>query len=1041
MKKKFTSKSNITILIICFLLSFNIGFCQSGLIGGSGGSQDFVTGTSVTLMTPSLGTSQILTLNSLGTGNRYFRLVRNSNIQMGPNTTCAVASDKDISSLLSQTIAIGNTNCNLGGWFINCPNTTDNYVFKVPSINAQTNFVCHRVQGPIQTVTAVSKPSGDKVLLQNNYLVNATISGAFSIGQRVYMRYSSDNFTTSTVTAMAAASGTSYLAYIPSYSGLTIKYYVFTSGNINVLADGSNADFYTINSNGSTTTPFTYQVVNCKADFNITSDTIQCLTGNNFTFTNLSTVVSPETLTYSWNYGDGSAISNAASNPKTYATANTYYVKLNITSSNTACKDSIVKQIKVNAFPTFAPIAGTTTVCVAKTTQLSEATAGGVWKSVNTGVATVNASGLVTGVSAGTSIIRYTVTNGGGCTDSVSTTVTVNALPAFAPIAGTTTICAATTSQLSETTSGGVWKSVSTGVATVNASGLVTGVSAGTSIIRYTVTNGSGCTDSVATTVTVKATSSSTTSKIICPSSLPYLWNSLTFNTSGSQTAHLTNSVGCDSSATLNLTVKATSTSITNTSICPNSLPYLWNGLTFNVAGSQTAHLTNSVGCDSAATLNLTVKATSTSITNASICPTALPYSWNGLTFNVAGSQTAHLTNSVGCDSAATLNLTVNASIIASVSGTVSACNYSAQPNITFTGANATPPYTFTYKINSGANQTVTSTGNIATVAVPTSTVGSLVYSLISVVDASSTTCSQIQTGSATVTINPLPAKPKLKSAPSIVCQNTYNHNYAVNSSSPGNGVGFRWLINGASSNVVASISNADSGNAVLNFPSASATSAVVKVIDSIYATGCVNDSSFTIPINVNTEDLTSPVYYYATPQNGTAGNLVCVNNFNISGSIKYQWGYDSKNDLVKHIIDGQTQQNYYNANIADSSNKYYWTTVTSSSGCFSKNYYNKPNGRGIIIYPIASADLSVKLSPNPTTSSITLNWNNTIWNDDILITVTNISGKVEMQKLIEKQANIGNIILNTANLSRGLHLISLSNKGESKGSIKFIKQ
>ena len=34
--------------------------------------------------------------------------------------------------------------------------------------------------------------------------------------------------------------------------------------------------------------------------------------------------------------------------------------------------------------------------------------------------------------------------------------------------------------------------------------------------------------------------------------------------------------------------------------------------------------------------------------------------SWNGLTFNGAGSQTATLTSAAGCDSLATLNLTVN---------------------------------------------------------------------------------------------------------------------------------------------------------------------------------------------------------------------------------------------------------------------------------------------------------------------------------------------------------------------------------------------
>ena len=78
-------------------------------------------------------------------------------------------------------------------------------------------------------------------------------------------------------------------------------------------------------------------------------------------------------------------------------------------------------------------------------------------------------------------------------------------------------------------------------------------------------------------------------------------------------------------------------------------------------------------------------------------------------------------------------------------------------PNCNFTGSNATAPYTFTYTINGGAPQTVTSVGNIATVSVPTTTAGTFVYDLVSVQDASSTLCNQTQTGSVTVIVNPLP--------------------------------------------------------------------------------------------------------------------------------------------------------------------------------------------------------------------------------------------------------------------------------------------
>jgi gliding motility-associated-like protein len=65
--------------------------------------------------------------------------------------------------------------------------------------------------------------------------------------------------------------------------------------------------------------------------------------------------------------------------------------------------------------------------------------------------------------------------------------------------------------------------------------------------------------------------------------------------------------VGCDSSATLNVTVLSATSSSKDTSVCLSGLPFSWNGLTFAAAGSQTYHTTNSVGCDSSATLNLTL--------------------------------------------------------------------------------------------------------------------------------------------------------------------------------------------------------------------------------------------------------------------------------------------------------------------------------------------------------------------------------------------------------------------------------------------------
>src|ERR1035437_2027485 len=109
-----------------------------------------------------------------------------------------------------------------------------------------------------------------------------------------------------------------------------------------------------------------------------------------------------------------------------------------------------------------------------------------------------------------------------------------------------------------------------------------------------------------------------------------------------------------------------------------------------------------------------------------------------------------------------------NVQPIAEISGTTSICINAAQPNITFTGITGTAPFTFTYSINSGSNQTVTTiSGNSVTVSVPTGIAGTYTYSLVSVQDAYSTIA---QTGSATIIVNPLPTA-NAGAALIVICQ------------------------------------------------------------------------------------------------------------------------------------------------------------------------------------------------------------------------------------------------------------------------------
>jgi uncharacterized protein YjdB len=63
-----------------------------------------------------------------------------------------------------------------------------------------------------------------------------------------------------------------------------------------------------------------------------------------------------------------------------------------------------------------------------------------------------------------------------------------------AAITGTSAFCAGSTTSLSDATSGGVWSSGNTSVATVDSGGVVTGVYGGTAVISYTVSGGCAAT-------------------------------------------------------------------------------------------------------------------------------------------------------------------------------------------------------------------------------------------------------------------------------------------------------------------------------------------------------------------------------------------------------------------------------------------------------------------------------------------------------------------------------------------------------------------
>ena len=128
-----------------------------------------------------------------------------------------------------------------------------------------------------------------------------------------------------------------------------------------------------------------------------------------------------------------------------------------------------------------------TSLCAGTTQVLENPNPGGDWTSSDISIATVDNTGMVTGISSGTCDIYYT---------DVSSIVTnfpiiVDEMIPIIPVSGPPFVCLNGSIILSATSVGGSWSTSNPLVIDVDLEGVVTGVSEGTEVISYTITNGS----------------------------------------------------------------------------------------------------------------------------------------------------------------------------------------------------------------------------------------------------------------------------------------------------------------------------------------------------------------------------------------------------------------------------------------------------------------------------------------------------------------------------------------------------------------------
>lgn len=96
-------------------------------------------------------------------------------------------------------------------------------------------------------------------------------------------------------------------------------------------------------------------------------------------------------------------------------------------------------------------------------------------------------------------------------------------------------------------------------------------------------------------------------------------------------------------------------------------LPYVWNGVTFNEAGTQNLTLQTVNGCDSMVEMTLTVNPSVTIEAYLTISENDLPYTYGDTTFMPgtvqSGDYIFNFTTADGCDSVIILHLTVETGI------------------------------------------------------------------------------------------------------------------------------------------------------------------------------------------------------------------------------------------------------------------------------------------------------------------------------------------------------------------------------------------
>ena len=388
---------------------------------------------------------------------------------------------------------------------------------------------------------------------------------------------------------------------------------------------------------------------------------------------------SPGPFTYQWYKAGAPAGANSATyDPGILAVPTAVYCTITDGSCPITTSNTINFTIVPNA--SIASVSGATPICIggSATYSANSVVLGGgtgAWSSSNIAVASVNSSGVVTGVSAGSSIITYTITLGCGGTVLAQQSITITPNASVGSVSGVSPICTSSSTTYianSIVTGGGTgtWSSSNSGIASVVPStGLVTGIAAGTCNIIFTISGGCGIANA-SSPITITAPGIASISYTGSP------W----CGSDGVQTVTLTGTTGGTFSSTAGLSIVPATGAINPAASTAGTYSVSYTLAPAGGCGSSSSSTSVTISPTPTAPVVGSVTQPTCSVATGSVVLNGLPSSgtWTltrspgavtttgtGTSFTIntlaPGTYTYTVTNSALCTSPSSLNIVINA--------------------------------------------------------------------------------------------------------------------------------------------------------------------------------------------------------------------------------------------------------------------------------------------------------------------------------------------------------------------------------------------